>query len=126
MFAVLKLVGSRSLPWLVHALLDYLSQKVSSLEMGVEELRGLMPKAITIPPHDEGVEGNLKHFVEQLQWATNFDIRKQMLQGLKEIGSIIFWMSLLDTAMVNVLCKMSLIASAYWNLIYNKQFYYSH
>jgi hypothetical protein len=64
--------------------------------------------------------GNLKHFVEQLQWATNFDIRKQMLQGLKEIGSIIFWMSLLDTAMVNVLCKMSLIASAYWNLIYNK------
>jgi cytoplasmic FMR1 interacting protein len=58
-----------------------------------------MPKAITIPPHDEGVEGNLKHFVEQLQWATNFDIRKQMLQGLKEIGSIIFWMSLLDTAM---------------------------
>jgi uncharacterized membrane protein len=70
--------------------------------------------------------GNLKHFVEQLQWATNFDIRKQMLQGLKEIGSIIFWMSLLDTAMVNVLCKMSLIASAYWNLIYNKQFYYSH
>jgi len=28
MFAVLKLVGSRSLPWLVHALLDYLSQKV--------------------------------------------------------------------------------------------------
>ncbi|CAK9264816.1 unnamed protein product [Sphagnum jensenii] len=99
MFAVLKLVGSRSLPWLVHALLDYLSQKVSSLETGVEELRGLMPKAITIPPHDEGVEGNLKHFVEQLQWATNFDIRKQMLQGLKEIGSIIFWMSLLDTAM---------------------------
>ncbi|CAM6019075.1 unnamed protein product [Sphagnum balticum] len=99
MLAVLKLVGPRSLPWLVRALLDYLSQKVVGLETGVEELRELMPKAITIPPHGQGVEGTLKHFMEQLQWATNFDGRQQMLQGLKEIGSVIFWMSLLDTAM---------------------------
>ncbi len=28
MFAVVKLLGSRSLPWLVRALLDFLSQKV--------------------------------------------------------------------------------------------------
>jgi hypothetical protein len=47
--------------------------------------------------------GTLKHFMEQLQWATNFDGRQQMLQGLKEIGSVIFWMSLLDTAMVRLL-----------------------
>lgn len=28
MLAVVKLLGSRSLPWLVRALLDFLSQKV--------------------------------------------------------------------------------------------------
>jgi hypothetical protein len=31
MFALVKLLGSRSLPWLVRALLDNLSQKVSSI-----------------------------------------------------------------------------------------------
>jgi hypothetical protein len=30
---------------------------VVGLETGVEELRELMPKAITIPPHGQGVEG---------------------------------------------------------------------
>lgn len=32
MFAVVKLLGSRSLPWLVRALLDYLSQKVNCID----------------------------------------------------------------------------------------------
>ena len=32
MFALVKLLGSRSLPWLVRALLDNLSQKVSSVK----------------------------------------------------------------------------------------------
>jgi hypothetical protein len=31
MFALVKLLGSRSLPWLVRALLDNLSQKVSNI-----------------------------------------------------------------------------------------------
>lgn len=44
---------------------------------------------------------SLNHFTEQLQWAVNYDGRPEMLQGLKEIGSLIFWMSLLDTAMVS-------------------------
>nr|PNR59501.1 hypothetical protein PHYPA_002292 [Physcomitrium patens] len=99
MFAVVKLLGSRSLPWLVRALLDYLSQKILVMEPWVEDLRDLMPKAISLPPYDAGVEGSLNHFTEQLQWAVNYDGRPEMLQGLKEIGSLIFWMSLLDTAM---------------------------
>lgn len=99
MFAVVKLLGSRSLPWLVRALLDYLSQKILMMEPWVEDLRELMPKAISLPPYDAGVEESLNHFTEQLQWAVNYDGRPEMLQGLKEIGSLIFWMSLLDTAM---------------------------
>lgn len=31
--------------------------QVSAMEPWVEDLRDLMPKAITLPPHDAGVEG---------------------------------------------------------------------
>lgn len=47
-----------------------------------------------------GRAGCLRNFSEQLQWATVYDGFVEMLQGLKEAGSLIFWMSLLDTAMV--------------------------
>jgi len=99
MFAVVKLLGSRSLPWLVRALLDFLSQKISVMEPRIEEMRNSMPKAIAIPSHDWGVEGCLRNFSEQLQWAGSYDGLLDVLQGLKEIGSLIFWMSLLDTVM---------------------------
>lgn len=102
MFALVKLLGSRSLPWLVRALLDNLSQKVANMEPGIEELRKSMPKAIAIPSHDWGVEGCLRNFSEQLQWASAYDGFNEMLQNLKEIGSLVFWMSLLDTAMRQV------------------------
>lgn len=36
--------------------IHWLSQ-VSAMEPWVEDLRDLMPKAITLPPHDAGVEG---------------------------------------------------------------------
>jgi cytoplasmic FMR1 interacting protein len=100
MFAVVKLLGSRSLPWLVRALLDFLSQKISVMEPRIQEMRDSMPKAIAIPSHDWGGEGCLRNFSEQLQWAGSYDGLLDMLQGLKEIGSLIFWMSLLDTVMV--------------------------
>jgi hypothetical protein len=38
MFAVVKLLGSRSLPWLVRALLDYLSQKVNCIDTSSNKL----------------------------------------------------------------------------------------
>jgi hypothetical protein len=31
------------------------------MEPGIEELRNSMPKAIAIPSHDWGVEGNFSH-----------------------------------------------------------------
>lgn len=34
-----------------------MSPQISSMEPGIEELRGSMPKAIAIPSHDWGVEG---------------------------------------------------------------------
>lgn len=44
--------------------------------------------------------GCLRNFSEQLQWASAYDGFTEMLHNLKEVGSLIFWMSLLDTAMV--------------------------
>lgn len=44
--------------------------------------------------------GCLKIFKEQLTWAIDYEHNSAFLHVLKEIGSLIFWMSLLDTAMV--------------------------
>ncbi|KAL2641399.1 hypothetical protein R1flu_008986 [Riccia fluitans] len=99
MFAILKLLGSRSLPWLVRALLDHLSQKLSLLESRIDELCEALPKAISIPAPTLGVTGCLKIYKDQLHWATEYEHKFEILQSLKEIGSLIFWMSLLDTAM---------------------------
>lgn len=46
--------------------------------------------------------GCLRNFSEQLQWASAYDGYIEMVQSLKEVGSLIFWMSLLDSAMVRV------------------------
>lgn len=37
---------------------DFLFSQVANMEPGTEELRRSMPKAIAIPSHDWGVEGN--------------------------------------------------------------------
>jgi cytoplasmic FMR1 interacting protein len=37
MFAIVKLLGSRSLPWLVRALLDHLSQKATFMELSISQ-----------------------------------------------------------------------------------------
>lgn len=64
-----------------------------------------------------GLAGSLKHYTEQLQWAINYDGRPEMLQGLREIGSLIFWMSLLDTAMVRLNYFSEFIAVDYLSLL---------
>lgn len=101
LFAIAKLLGS-SLPWLIRAVLDLLSQKIMTLEPRIAELRGELPKAIHIPACDGGVAGCLTSFQEQLQWAISYEGRAEVLQSLKEIGSLIFLMSLLDTAIQEV------------------------
>ncbi|KAH6558764.1 hypothetical protein KP509_1Z046900 [Ceratopteris richardii] len=96
-FAMAKLLGS-SLPWLIRATLDLLSQKIMVLEPRIAELRDELPRAIHIPSYDGGVAGCLTSFQEQLQWAISYEGRGEVLQTLKEIGSLIFFLNLLDTA----------------------------
>lgn len=102
MFALVKLLGSRSIPWLVRALLDLLTHKITSLEPMITELQGSLPKSMGLPPFDGGVAGCSNVIREQVMWASSSQKKGEILHCLKEIGSIVSWMSLLDTVLREV------------------------
>ncbi|KAH1071788.1 hypothetical protein GYH30_008333 [Glycine max] len=57
MFSVVRLLGSRSLPWLIRALLDHISNKITLLEPMITGLQDSLPKSIGLLPFDGGVTG---------------------------------------------------------------------
>ncbi|TVU48420.1 hypothetical protein EJB05_08056, partial [Eragrostis curvula] len=65
MFAVVKLLGSRSLPAMIRALLDH----ISSCQKIIHEI---------------------------LTWEAKSEVKTEVLHDLKEIGSALYWMSILD------------------------------
>ncbi|XVF57038.1 hypothetical protein PTKIN_Ptkin06aG0170800 [Pterospermum kingtungense] len=96
MISIVKLLGSRSLPWLIRALLDHISNKVSTLEPMVTGLQEALPKSIGLLPFDGGVTGCMRLVKEQLSWGTKSELKAEVLRGIKEIGSVLYWMGLLD------------------------------
>ncbi|XP_068666012.1 protein PIR [Aristolochia californica] len=102
MFAIFKLLGSQSMPWLIRALLDHISSKIAALELKVKGLQEAFPKSIGLLPFDGGVGGCQKFVQEQLNWGSKSDIKAEVMHDLKEIGSAIYWMGLLDTVMRQV------------------------
>jgi cytoplasmic FMR1 interacting protein len=44
---------------------------------------------------------------EQLNWGTKSELKAEVLRGIKEIGSILYWMGLLDIVLVSVLNSSS-------------------
>lgn len=116
-FAIVKLLGSSSIPWLNRAVLDLLSQKIMALEPSIADLRGELPKSISIPAADVGVAGCLTSFQEQLQWIINYEGKSEVLQCLREIGGLIFFTSLLDTAIREVETEQFMQAAPLWGLV---------
>ncbi|PPS14422.1 hypothetical protein GOBAR_AA06154 [Gossypium barbadense] len=55
MISLVKLLGSRSLPWLIRALLDHISNKIATLEPMITGLQETLPKSIGLLPFDGGV-----------------------------------------------------------------------
>ncbi|XP_010497440.1 PREDICTED: protein PIR-like, partial [Camelina sativa] len=55
LFSIVKLLGSRSLPWLIRALLDHISNKITTLEPMISGLQEAMPKSIGLLSFDGGV-----------------------------------------------------------------------
>ncbi|KNA11936.1 hypothetical protein SOVF_130140 [Spinacia oleracea] len=102
MFSIVRLLGIRSLPWLIRALLDHISNKISSLEAMITGLQESLPKSIGLLPFDGGVAGCMRYIKEQLNWTSKTELKQEVLQGIKEIGSTLYWMGLLDIVLREV------------------------
>ncbi|XP_058101351.1 protein PIR [Magnolia sinica] len=102
MFAIVKLLQSRSIPWLIRALLDHISSKITSLEPKITGLQEALPKSIGLLPFDGGVAGCQKFVQEHLNWGSKSELKAEIIHDLKEIGSILYWMGLLDIVMREV------------------------
>lgn len=102
MFSIVRLLGPRSLPWLIRALLDHISNKISSLEPMITGLQEALPKSVGLLPFDGGVTGCMRHIKGQLNWTSKTELKEEVLQGIKEIGSILYGMSLLDIVLREV------------------------
>ncbi|CAI8615634.1 unnamed protein product [Vicia faba] len=96
MFSIVRLLGSRSLPWLIRALLDHISNKITLLEPMITGLQESMPKSIGLLPFDGGVTGCVRLVKEHLNWEAKSELKVEVLHGIKEIGSVLYWMGLLD------------------------------
>nr|XP_012462967.1 unnamed protein product [Gossypium raimondii] len=100
MISLVKLLGSRSLPWLIRALLDHISNKIATLEPMITGLQETLPKSIGLLPFDGGVTGCMRLVKEQLSWGTKSELKAEVLRGIKEIGSVLYWMGLLDIVLL--------------------------
>ncbi|KAL0907570.1 hypothetical protein M5K25_021987 [Dendrobium thyrsiflorum] len=96
MFAVVQLIGLTSLPWIIRAILDHIAVKVNVLIPKIYGLQDALPKSIGLLPFDGGVAGSQKIIHELLTWGTKSELKAEVLQSLKEVGSALYWMSLLD------------------------------
>uniref|UniRef100_I1P7H2 CYRIA/CYRIB Rac1 binding domain-containing protein n=1 Tax=Oryza glaberrima TaxID=4538 RepID=I1P7H2_ORYGL len=96
MFAVVKLLGSRSLPGIIRALLDHISSKITAMVPKITALQEALPKSIGLLSFDGGIAGCQKIVHEILTWEAKSEVKTEVLHDLKEIGSALYWMSLLD------------------------------
>ncbi|TYK10100.1 protein PIR [Cucumis melo var. makuwa] len=96
MLSIARLLGSRSLPWLIRALLDHISNKIAILEPMIAGLQEALPRSIGLLPFDGGVAGCIRLINESLNWEAKSELRLEVLHGIKEIGSVLYLISLLD------------------------------
>ncbi|XP_078441899.1 transcription activator [Wolffia australiana] len=96
MSAIVRLLGPRSLPWLIRAMLDHTSNKITEMVPKVACLQESFPKSIGLLSFDSGISGCQKIIHEQLSLDSTAEINLEVLRGLKEIGSMLYLMSLLD------------------------------
>ncbi|KAL6525143.1 hypothetical protein OROMI_030736 [Orobanche minor] len=103
MYSIVRLLGSRSLPWLIRALFDHVSNKITTLEPMITGLQEALPKSIGLLPFDGGVSGCIRIVQEHLHcWQSKSELKIEALRGIKEIGSVLYWMSLLDIVLREV------------------------
>ncbi|GMP26584.1 hypothetical protein CsSME_00002962 [Camellia sinensis var. sinensis] len=77
MFSIVRFLGSRSLPWLIRALLDHVSNKITTLEPMITGLQDALPKSIGLLPFDGGVTGCLRLVKEHLNWVSKSELKQR-------------------------------------------------
>lgn len=118
MYSIVRLLGSRSLPWLIRALLDHVSNKITTLEPMITGLQEALPKSIGLLPFDGGVAGCMKNVHEHLNcWQSKPEIKIETIRGIKEIGSVLYWISLLDIVLREVDTSQFMLTAPWLGLI---------
>ncbi|CAL5338934.1 unnamed protein product [Camellia sinensis] len=65
-------------------------------------LQDALPKSIGQATFDGGVTGCLRLVKEHLNWGSKSELKAEVLRGIKEIGSVLYWMGLLDVVLREV------------------------
>ncbi|GMP26583.1 hypothetical protein CsSME_00002962 [Camellia sinensis var. sinensis] len=98
MFSIVRFLGSRSLPWLIRALLDHVSNKITTLEPMITGLQDALPKSIGLLPFDGGVTGLSKNILTGCQNQNS----NRGSSWNKGVGSVLYWMGLLHIVLREV------------------------
>ncbi|XP_028053953.1 protein PIR [Camellia sinensis] len=79
-----------------------LQNEITTLEPMITGLQDALPKSIGLLPFDGGVTGCLRLVKEHLNWGSKSELKAEVLRGIKEIGSVLYWMGLLDIVLREV------------------------
>ncbi|GAB2215301.1 hypothetical protein Drorol1_Dr00019684 [Drosera rotundifolia] len=76
--------------------------RISLLEPLITGLQEALPKSIGLLPFDSGITGCLKLVKEQLNWGSKAELKEEALHVIKEIGSALYCMGLIDIVLRQV------------------------
>ncbi|KAJ9703129.1 hypothetical protein PVL29_004766 [Vitis rotundifolia] len=80
----------------------YCGTQIAALEPMITGLQEALPKSIGLLPFDGGVTGCMRLVRENLNWGSKPELKAEVLRGIKEIGSVLYWMGLLDIVLREV------------------------
>ncbi|KAL0709699.1 hypothetical protein Bca4012_016677 [Brassica carinata] len=95
----------------------YCGTQVTTLEPMISGLQEALPKSIGLLSFDGGVAGCMRLIREQLNWGTKAELKTEVLRGIKEIGSVIYTMGLLDIVLREVDTKRFMQTASWLGLI---------
>ncbi|TXG66200.1 hypothetical protein EZV62_007475 [Acer yangbiense] len=76
--------------------------QITTIEPMITGLQEALPKSIGLLPFDSGVSGCMRIVKEHLNWGAKSELKAEVLRGIKEIGSVLYWMGLLDIVLREV------------------------
>ncbi|MBA0618774.1 hypothetical protein Godav_028072 [Gossypium davidsonii] len=75
--------------------------QIATLEPMITGMQEALPKSIELLPFDRGVIGFMRLVKVQLSWGRKSELKVEVLRGINETGSVLYWMGLLDIVLVS-------------------------